>query len=294
MDSPHLNMTKDLTYTACTVQEILDVIFFIKKKEKTQLWFRGQGPYGNLTPSLLRNAKPIRDQKGRKRTTPTLAGGTSYSFPDQFAMVEEFKRISSHTFKTVPKNVFEWLCIMQHYGLPTKLLDWTVDPMIALFFATDIAKCKIQKMIREGGCGAELWILPPFKLNEHSQFKNTSYIFTSSDDHVKSFLDGVGDFLPIAIDAPYIEERLILQKCCFTMHGHDIRPLNHMCCYREGWLYKIEIPSRSLPKIKKCLNDFGHTHDYYYPNDHAKYTHIQKKELKKFLDWYNKYKEQQD
>lgn len=34
-----------------------------------------------------------------------------------------------------PLSKFEWLCIQQHYGMPTRLLDWTKSPYIAAWFA---------------------------------------------------------------------------------------------------------------------------------------------------------------
>lgn len=164
---------------------------------KGSVWFRGHSNIGEegtdtkytLDSTLFRTAKDGNDIK-------TMEKNYVYEFMT--------KGYSLHQ----TKDEWDLLYIMQHYGAPTRLLDWTTSLATALFFAT--------QNWEEGNNKPSIWILNPSKLNEKLA-GGGSLVLPSGD--FESYVSD--EKLQSAAIAPlYNSPRLIAQQGQFTLQGN--------------------------------------------------------------------------
>ena len=129
----------------------------------------------------------------------------------------KYKQIASRVLEDRHGD-WEYLFDMQHYGLPTRLLDWTEVLGNAVFFALSNKEHKT----------AAVYVLNPVALNELSGKQNIPVVSDEKDfEYRRLYWENypVRPALPLAVDPPFQNPRIQAQRGKFTLHGNDELPL---------------------------------------------------------------------
>ena len=136
---------------------------------------------------------------------------------------------------------------MQHYGLPTRMLDWSESPLIAAFFATETYRATES-------LDACVWVLAPDLLNEREGFGRCIYPIDA--DTTQEML------LPAFKHAHHNHELANRILACSSTENN--LHLEDIC--QDNMLYKIIIPGSRKEYFIKSLRAFGITESFVYPD----------------------------
>lgn len=186
-----------LPYKVGSLADFFAVISSVIQKDDV-FWFRGHSSTNwKLVPLALRYLTLAERERA-------------------IALISAFKRVAEIKLSRPPQReeALKWVQIARHYGLPTRLLDWTESATIALFFAC-------QNLDPDG----VVFMLNPIDLNRLSYSKKPRILDANSDGHeIERYLNLDAKYRPtgkspIAINPVWNSDRLMLQRGVFTLHG---------------------------------------------------------------------------
>ena len=226
-------------YSIESIEQLIAVLENFKDQDIK--WYRGQGNKNwQLMPNLLR----------KKATT------------SEKTIVNRFMQNASMLLGNKPTSYFDWLFLMQHYGVPTRLLDWSESPLVALFFAAS------SEMEHDGA----LWILDPIKLNALANVKRDGeldFISSFEDKYLTTFTFQSMEeaphieMKPLATIATRNNVRIQAQQGVFTIHQLDNTHIDAL--YNGQHVVKIIISKDSKKKILEDLKLLGFSRFQLFP-----------------------------
>jgi FRG domain len=222
-------------------------------------WYRGECDSSwALQPKLYRNQK--------------------YSERD---LTNRFRVLSKSRHGQLPDhdNYGLYLGLMQHYGLPTRLLDWSTSPLVALYFA-------VEKYIYEPKStptDASVWILDPYKLNGEELGETTTpsieaslvrkFLRPAFSDYgpwQAKFRDQKDDYLELAADkvcavmGAETDTRIFAQQGSFTIHTFKTPLQGHGLA--NQFLDRLLIPAANVCAIAQEIQLCGFRRSTLFPD----------------------------
>ena len=255
------------TLTTCSIATLKQFSNFIEKQLPTSkeatLWFRGSGRATyTLSPSIHRHATISAPEKIIELETQVMDRFNQRSVPFLSKPLDK-------------KNDWEVLFFMQHYGIPTRLLDWSENPFIALYFALTSASYKIVSKKREYEEDACIWVLDPVIWNQES-LKDFSYkngILSVEEHFVNSFkprtpYENIRE-KPVGIFGTHNSSRIVSQRGVFTVFGKKLKPMEDTYVddnFPQDCLIKLVIPKDKILALLNSLTSLGITDSVVYPD----------------------------
>lgn len=236
-----------ITKQAASLEELLDITLVIVRQlpEDAFLWFRGasKGTF-KLLPGLMRENK-----------------ASAQIFDRERRLLTRFRQRSLPYWAAgYPQSDWEHLFAMQHYGMPTRLLDWTEN----LFVAAHVA---LSTPVEEEAI-ATIWCVNPIAWNRAtpvlSEFGESIQVLTTSDDDLEPYrpdTDRRRTKSPVAMFGTHNSGRIVAQRGTFFIWGEDCRSLEDFANEMPlTELWKIEVVGDKMKLAQELkLLGFGET-----------------------------------
>lgn len=203
------------------IASVADFLTAIREDQEARpgtIWFRG---HADATWKLL---------PGFMRSTSDTSETT---------LLNRFRQSAAMLADQRPATSFDWTFLMQHYGVPTRLLDWSESPLISLYFA-------LEEWSLKADTDAALWCLWPTALNQNANIVDKvegQYIPSFEDEELQGYtVDSVRqntriELFPVATIATRNNARIQAQMGTFTIHHNkkiaieDVGDRSHVAKY---------------------------------------------------------------
>ena len=255
-----------MEYNATGIEEYLSIIDKIGNNK----WYRGHSSDQYLLlPSIFRDQRFHSDFYGR--IGKKFQSFTRPRYGNYIIMNENIgDKVMNELYKDSSLTKSKRMYRNQHNGMPTRLLDFTSNPLIGLFFCIenhDHWKPKKDYFGEEIEIFGEVIVIDPIIITSKSILHNEIIKSDEDVDHFSNF------GTPFAIEPPEIDNRIIAQESKFIYFGYKFDPLDTYEVF-DKFVHRIKISNACKPQLLKDLIEKGISYKSVYPDfeGYAKYA----------------------
>lgn len=222
------------------------------------------------------------EQIGRYRSRCAFRGMSNANYSLETALIRlggNYEQLERHMLRNFRKyahrstvkrdSIWEWLTVAQHYGLPTRLMDWTYSPFVAMHFAT----ASVDEMQNDGVIWAVNYVkthrLLPEKLRLDLQTEGANIFTVEMLSKQIVSLEELADLSDMCVvlfyEPPSMDDRIVNQYALFSIMSDpkeimDVWLSNYPDLYR-----KIIIPKELKWEIRDKLDQANITERVLFP-----------------------------
>lgn len=183
-------------------------------------------------------------------------------------LVRNFRKYARRSF-VGDDSIWNWLSLAQHHGLPTRLLDWSFSPYVALHFATEPA----QHMDTDG----EVWVvgfsavqdaLPPALqsvLRDEGSDVFTGEMLSTVARSLADLARLADAPFPLFLEPPALSERIVNQAALFSMMSTPTARFDEWLAGHPKVWRRIVIPSTLKWEVRDRLDQINLTERVLFP-----------------------------